>query len=186
MKWKGEFIAGAILLTCSGCLWPFGANKPVVSGSVPAPAISVEVLQPKILANGGKLVFIPFTAGADAEAGRPLDRLSLMIVKGASEALRGGSSLIQMIDQGDPNAADMVLDGHIEEFRSAKGGNLVGMGKRPGVVVIKAEVRARHTNAVLARISGRREFRDNKQTEPLALDVGRQIAVRLIEEEKRP
>jgi hypothetical protein len=186
MKLKYILISGAILLTSSGCLWPFGSNRSSVSGSVPAPAILVEILQPKILANGGKLVFIPFTAGADAEAGQQMDRLSLMIVKGASDAFQEGPSSIQVIDQGDPDAADMILEGHIEEFRSVRSRKPIGLGKIPGVVVIKAEVRARHTNEVLALISSRREFRDNRKVESLALDVGRQIAEQLIQQESRP
>jgi hypothetical protein len=184
MRSKRLIMAGAILVLCSGCLWPFNSKKPSSNSNHPS-AISIDLVKPEQFVKSGKLVFIPFTAGADAEAGQSLDRLSLMILKGASEAFQGGSSSIQMIDQGDPDAADMVLDGHITEYRSPRR-KFTGIGKEPGVLAFEAELRGRRSDEVLARISGRREFLDNKKVEALAYDIGSAIAEQLIREGGRP
>jgi hypothetical protein len=185
MKWQQLLLSAVLLVWCSGCLWPFTSAKPVSLTTTPT-AIQVEVLRPDLLAKYGKLAFIPFAAGVDAEAGPQLDHLALVMVKGASDMLKDSSSSIQMIDQGDPDTADMVLDGHIEDFHASGGWTTMGPGKKAGVLVIKAEVRDRRTNEILALISGRKEFRIAKEAEALAYSIGSEIAGQLIQPKSRP
>ena len=186
MKWQQLILSVAFPVVLSGCLWPFRSTMPSASSNTPASSILVEVLRPDLLAKGRKLVFVPFTAGVNAEAGQRLDRLALMIVKGASDTFQGISSPIQMIDQGDPDAADMVLEGRIEDFQTSGGWKALGIGRKDGVMVLKGEVRERLTNEILVLISGRREFREAKDADAVAYDVGHGIAEQLIQEESRP
>jgi hypothetical protein len=91
-----------------------------------------------------------------------------------------------MIDQGDPDAADMVLEGHIEEFQTSGGWTAIGIGKNAGALVIKGAVRDRRTNEILVLISGRREFQKAVAVEAVAYNVGHEIAEQLIQQESRP
>jgi hypothetical protein len=185
MKWQRSLSTMVFLVCFSGCLWPFHSARPVTLTNIPA-AILVEVLRPDRLDKEGKLVFIPFSAGLNAEAGPQLDHLALMMVKGASEAFQKNASPIQMIDEGDPNAADMVLEGHIEEFHTRGGWTAIGIGRKTGALVIKGEVRDRRTNEIVVLITGRREFRKVKEAETVAYNVGHEIAEQLVQPESRP
>jgi hypothetical protein len=115
-----------------------------------------------------------------------LDHLALLIVKGAADAFQKIPSPIQMIDQGDPDAADMVLEGHIEEFHTSGGWTAIGIGKKNGVLAIKGEIRDRRTNEILVLITGRREFLKVQEAEAVAYTVGSEIAEQLIQQESRP
>jgi|GEM_PF-2524655 len=184
MKWQHLFLPAVFLIGCSGCLWPFSSVKSVPLTNATT-AIRAEVLRPDLLAKDRKLVFIPFAAGVNAEAGPQLDHLALMMVKGASDMLKNNPSSIQMIDQGEPDTADMVLDGHIEDFHSRGGWTAMGIGKKAGVLLIKGEVQDRRTNDVLVLISGRKEFREAKEAEAVAYNIGQEIAEQLIQQESQ-
>ncbi len=169
------------LFALSGCIWPFQGVKPALPVSEGEPSISVDVLQPELLGKGGKLAFIPFTAGVNAEAGPALDRLALLVVKGASDVL-SASSLFQILNGAESGQADLILEGRIEEF-TAFAGSFLGMGRKDGVIRIKAELRARRTGDVLAIVSSRDHFERNKNSDLIAYDIGRAIAQDLSKKE---
>lgn len=111
----------SLLLICSfvlsGCFWPFAARKGQTELVRAGDGISVEVLDPALLSDGGRICFMLFSAGADAAAGEALDHVSLMMLKGFSDGLSPGGRFT-LVSCNDANAADIVIRGHIDEFRT--------------------------------------------------------------------
>jgi len=173
MKKISVVISLFVLLGLSGCLWPFsGGHKNPEAGVVPV-SVSVEVLNPARLKTGGKLYFAPFSAGVDAPAGEAIDRMALMMVKGASDILATGSRFV-LVSGDDAASADIVVRGRIETFRP-KGGF-----KRGVVMEVRGDVRGAHGEEVLALIYDHRDAADAlKSADQAAYAVGYAIGEKL-------
>ncbi len=159
-------------LAVSGCVWPFSGGR--VRPAPPAEGVSVEFIGPdSSMQAGGKIYFMPLAAGADAEAGEALDRLALMIIKGFADALAGGGKFVLTTD----NDADMVVIGHIDEFRTR------GRFKKTASLKVTAElhkVNAGAGTSVVARIHGRRQVPGvKKDIDRAAYDIGYGAGARL-------
>ena len=75
-----------------------------------------KIIKEDVLRKGGTLVILPFKAGENAVASPQLDRVALMIVKGAIDYLNDEKTpftLLTTQDQGEP---DLVIDGYINDF----------------------------------------------------------------------
>lgn len=137
--------------------------------------VSVEVIRDDLWAAGGELIFIPFTSGANTEAGAVVDRISLMIVKGTADVLTEKPGVFKYIFDGDAENARFVLEGRIEEFDTASRWRWIGIGKKKGTLKVKGEVRDRLSGALVAMISGVKTFVNVKDSELAAYGLGRVI-----------
>jgi hypothetical protein len=166
-----------LICTTSGCFWPFTSQKRVESVPAVSDGVSVEVLDAALLKKGGKLYFMPFSAGADAEAGDTLDRVALMMVKGVSDALSEGGSGFVLVDGQDAANADVVIRGHIEQFK------LQGTFKKTVLIKVRGDVRAvRENENIIALVYAERQAEDpGAGADKVAYDFGYAIARRISE-----
>jgi len=74
---------------------------------------SGKILDADRLRQGGKLVIVPFKAGAGVEANNDLDKISLMIVKGAAQAFKNQSPHFEILLSDNAQDADFVIEGHV-------------------------------------------------------------------------
>jgi|GEM_PF-994742 len=81
------------------------AVRPVVANG--------KVIQPQRLKRGGTLVIVPFSAGEGVAASAELDRVALMIVKGAADALQGDNRLFTVVFADQAANSDLAVQGHI-------------------------------------------------------------------------
>ncbi len=177
-----KLILSLILLVfaASGCFWPFRTQQRVPP-SAPAisDGVSVEVLDPSPLRRGGKFYFMPFSAGDEAEAGAVVDRVALMMIKGASDALAEGGGFV-LVSGDDAVNADIVLSGHIEQLKS------LGHFKKKLVMKARGDVRIQNPKgvqgAVVALVFSHSEARDRgKGMDQAAYNMGYAIAKKLME-----
>ncbi len=161
-------------LCCGGCLW--SGHGPASPSVLSAPdAVSVEVIRDDLWAAGGSVVFIPFTPGANAEACPVVDRLSLMIVKGAADVFTERGGKFSFITDGDAQKAQFVIEGRIEEFDTGSRWKAFGVGKKDVTLKIKGEVREHKTGEVVALIFGYKAFKKTKDSERVAYELGRSL-----------
>ncbi|MBF0486123.1 MAG: hypothetical protein HQL16_06390 [Candidatus Omnitrophica bacterium] len=152
------------------------SSNVVMSGK----GIDVQVLNPARLAEGGAVAFEPLKAGADAEATPLLDRFALLIVKGTADAFSEDNSLFKFVMPQDSSRADMVLDGHIEEFRSPGSMDRLMMNNIVSVR-IKGNLLDVKTKEVIAVIDGHDTSRNNrKDIDKMAYDIGYAIGRELL------
>ncbi len=173
-----KYIVGLLILLClSGC--NFFSKRSVQSRLVQpvlGQEVAMTVIREDLWSTGGKLVFIPFIPGSRAEAGQLVDRLSLMILKGAIEAFSDKSGVFQLMTEEDVNLAELILDGRIEEFSLAGKWSGVGLGRKESTLTVKGEIRERRTGAVVAIIFASRSFKKLKDSDQVAYALGRAIA----------
>lgn len=75
---------------------------------------SAVVLRPSFLKKeGASLIVMPFTAGVGVEANKELERLSLMIVKGAIDTLNKEGTRFKILFAQEADQADFIIQGHI-------------------------------------------------------------------------
>ncbi len=163
-----------LLPAISGCLWPFAVKNKNVTGPLSSGAVSVGVLNPDLLMKGGKIYFLPFSAGVDAQAGEALDRLSLMMVKGASDALEEGGRF-SLLPGDMAGNADITVKGRIETF-GPKGGFRRGL-----FMAVRGEVRLVRTNETMALIYGQKDIVNVKNgadqaAYAIGFDIGKKLS----------
>ncbi|NTV28510.1 MAG: hypothetical protein HGA80_00320 [Candidatus Omnitrophica bacterium] len=166
----------AACLLFGGCLW---SSKVIKSGQASEPGLSVEVLRPDILVKGGSLILEPFKAGPGAEATPELDRMALSIVKGAVDAMEGGSSRMYYKSPDSSGGADLLVEGHIEKVQAP--GFVDGLlFKKEAVFLVKADVRDVASREVVALVFGRRVVPDGSRGfQQAAYDFGRDMVLEL-------
>ncbi len=173
---KKTWILPAVLsLSLSGCFWPFSGGKSHVGQAPAGSGISVEVLDPSALSGGGRVSFMPFSAGADAEAGGTLDHLSLIMLKGFSDGLSQGSRFV-LVSGNDASGADIVIRGHIEELRTQ------GHLKKMASITVRGDARLSKNESVAAVIYARQKVPAVAgKMDQAAYDIGSAIAEKLSE-----
>lgn len=163
-----------------GCLWPFGAASQSGVEEAASLPVSVQILNAGLLSGGGEIAFIPFVAGAGAEAGPEVDRLALMIVKGAADAVNRAPSGLRVSTGDDLSGTKFVLDGHIEAFDTDVKWKWVGPGRGDITLKVKGELRDRATGEVVALIFGQKIFRKIKNADEAAYEIGQGIGEGLV------
>ena len=102
------------IIFLSGCF----AHAPLKSNGIAMPEVSGSVADVSKVRSGGKLGFVPFKAGPQAEDNEELDKLSLMLIKGIREGLQAHKAAFTVTDKAEE--ADFILEGYIEEFSRTK------------------------------------------------------------------
>ena len=166
--------AVVLMLTVCGCFWPFSSGHRRLVSTVVDDGVSLEVLNAGLLQKAKKIYFEPLSAGADAEAGEALDRLALMVIKGFSDDLAGGR--LVLVSGDDAASADIVIKGHIDEFK------VQGHLSKVVSMKIHADVRSVPQDEVLALFFAKREFKDKSgYVDQSAYNVGHVMAQKLLE-----
>ncbi|MBF0122294.1 MAG: hypothetical protein HQL21_02655 [Candidatus Omnitrophica bacterium] len=168
------FLFFLLIISFQGCLWPFNGAGKSAESLFP---VSVEILNESSFKREGAIVFVPFVAGPDAVAGAEVDRLALVIVKSAADALAYSPSTLRISTEEDLSGAVYVLDGRIEEFRLPSG---LALTRKNGVLRIKGELRRQDTGEVMALISGWKSFRKTQEVPQVASEIGQGIAEGLL------
>ena len=102
-------IAGLLLF--SGCAWISPKQELPVETSR---YVQLEkVIHPERIKDGGKLVVIPFRAGADVESTPELDKIALRIVKGVADKLEGQSPRFEVLLAEESRQAEFIIDGRV-------------------------------------------------------------------------
>lgn len=117
-------IAIFLLCFCAGCAWLKGGEKSAggLNAAVPETLSSGLISEGKVvnasaLARGGRLLVVPFTAGAGVEANEELDRATLMIIKGMADTLGENDPSFEVLSGEDASMADFILRGHVIRYR---------------------------------------------------------------------
>lgn len=118
LNYSRFFLFFLALLFVSGCAW-LGSSKNVVDQnrisedtSVAGPIVkTVSVIDAPRLEKGGKLLVVPFPAGANVVADERSDKIALMIVSGIADELKG--SHFQILNGANAQEAELVITGHV-------------------------------------------------------------------------
>lgn len=123
-----------ILFLLSGCAWLQPSRGISQEDTVTGQIVDVERLR-----KGGKLLVVPFQAGANVAANEQLDKVVLMMVKGIVNELQGSDIPIQILDTDDAKQADLVISGHVTGFVKPSKWKKVPL--RPGINKVNIEGR---------------------------------------------
>ena len=174
MNCRMTFFIFLLTVSLQGCFWPF--NGPGKSDG-DLTSVSVEILNGTAFKREGAIAFIPFVAGPDAEAGKEIDRLALVIVKSTADALAYSPSTLRVATEEDLSGAKYVLDGRIEEFIPPSG---FAWSRKKGMLRIKGELRRQDTGEVMVLIAGQKFFGIESLAEQSASEIGQEIAEGLL------
>ena len=78
--------------------------------------IAAKIVNREVFSKGGTLVVLPFKAGVGVSANQQMDRMSMMIAKGAIDYLveqKTPFTILTTQDQGNP---DLIIEGYIEDI----------------------------------------------------------------------
>lgn len=110
-------LIGALIL-CSGCAWlgffhhgaveERSARETSTAASFVKTGKGIDVGR---LRKGGKLLIVPFSAGANVVANERSDKIAMMIVTGTADELKG--SRFQILNDENAREADLIMTGHV-------------------------------------------------------------------------
>lgn len=164
-----------VLFTSPGCSQH--RLKPSAYGQAENPLKESRVFKPEKFATGGKLLVVPFSAGAGVAANDDLERVSLMIVKGIADALQEQGSRFTLVSSEGAPEADVVIKGRIVAM-ATKTGITKPWGKKPRRVTLSIEgsVLGVEEEDILAKFSQSKEFQGpDVRFEALAYEIGVEI-----------
>ncbi len=104
-----------ILLPLSACSF-FNKSQRVVNNDIPSYVHQGKVVDWDRLLKGGRLVIVPFYPGENVAATNDLERISLMIVKGVSEAIKQSNVPIEVLFAEEAAQADLKMTGLITKL----------------------------------------------------------------------
>ena len=107
-----------ILFFLSGCAWLGFFKNTVENGENPGETAvtnsfgkASKVMDAERLKKGGKLLVVPFPAGANVAANGRCDKIALMIVKGIADELK--ETRFQVLDDATAHESDLIMMGHV-------------------------------------------------------------------------
>lgn len=114
----------SIILCCSGCFSSVPKQTPPAADLSGSP--TGKIINRDVFAKGGTLVVLPFKAGEDVVASPQLDRMAMMIAKGAIDYLNEQKTPFTVLTTQDQGSPELVVEGYIEDMdRPGKLGRLV-------------------------------------------------------------
>ena len=116
MKYMLKGVALIILCCLFGC-----ASRPLAIHERPGREGLSKVIDVERLRKGGNLLIVPVRGGVGVVATEELDRVTLMIVKGASEYLQQNNTPFQILTASNANTADLIIKGHVTKFTKPGG-----------------------------------------------------------------
>jgi hypothetical protein len=117
-----RFLGLYLLILFLGCGCAARSQQGLPYQSLSGIGVQGKILQPDILAAGGKVLIVPFSAGVYTAASEELDRASLVMMRGMIDGLNDASGRFQVLDlvRGDGTQPDIVITGNIERFEVRK------------------------------------------------------------------
>lgn len=107
-----------ILFFASGCAWLGFSKNAVGNKNVLEEAASADpvvktgkIVAAERLRKGGKVLVVPFPAGANVAADERSDKIALMIVSGIADELKG--SRFQILNEANAHEAELIVTGHV-------------------------------------------------------------------------
>ncbi|MCA9407640.1 MAG: hypothetical protein KC733_03035 [Candidatus Omnitrophica bacterium] len=181
LNWKWVVF---ICFLIQGCGWFSRQSSPRIQNDIDK--AQYRIVNEKRLRAGGKLLVVPFRAGADVEANEELDHIALMFVKGLSEVLMENESPFEIVMADQAAAADFIIVGHIIDIdHSSRFGKWVGKKEKVSLSV-KGKLLERSTDKALFYFEDAREedrvLVDHKQ---LGYIVGHRIGEFLLKESQK-
>lgn len=137
---------------------------------------SGRIVQEGRLAEGGKLLIMPFTAGEGVAATEQLDRIALIVVKEISEIIMEKEVPLEILMAHNADDAEMTISGHIVKMDTTKGFKKWVLGKRKKLFGVEGKMIDLKTNKVILYFSHKRETKEKKESfEDLGLMIGQDI-----------
>jgi hypothetical protein len=152
------------------------AIEPVTQKTSPDSLFSGEVINLSKLRQGGKLAVIPFIPGENVEANETLDHARLHIIKSLADELKDNKPYFDVLDAGNANLADFLLEGRITEM--TKPGLVKKMipGKHKIKLSVKGQMVNRYTKSPIFVFSDTVVSKTGKETfDDLGQDIGQHI-----------
>ncbi len=165
-------IAWVVALILSGC-----AHTPVKTVTdEPSPSVTGSVVEPVLLAHGGKLALVSLKAGPQAEANNELDGISTAVLTGIKDSLDGQKTSSLHVIRTQDGQPDVVLEGYVQEFSQTSRLSRMMMHPNRGHLVLTGEIWLRTTGQRLLTFSADKKF-DPKKEKPMdvAYELGQNI-----------
>lgn len=133
------------------------------------------VIDKEALQKGGRLLIVPFKAGAGVAADEETNRISLMFVKGMSEAVESGFSF-KLASSVTAQDFDFILKGYITEISQSSGPKRWFSGSKRKSLGIEGKIVEYKTDHVVYHFSRRQVLEDKeKDLKSVAYDLGREV-----------
>ena len=112
------FLFFLVLIFIPGCAW-LGLSKNAVGNEKTSGDVVVadpfvkagNIIDAQRLEKGGKLLVVPFPAGANVVVNERTDKIALMIVKGIADELK--DPRFHVLDEATAHEAQLVITGHV-------------------------------------------------------------------------
>lgn len=173
-------LIGALIL-CSGCAWlgffHHGAVEERSARETSTAASFVKMgkgIDVGRLRKGGKLLIVPFSAGANVVANERSDKIAMMIVKGVADELKG--SRFQILNDENAREADLIITGHVTGTgKPSQWSRWLLQASRNIVTVEGSMVDAASKSTVLVFTHSARSSAREKDHTRLGYDIGKDI-----------
>ena len=133
-----------------------GGKPKVVSTKVEA-IQSAKIIDLKQYQKGGKLVIVPFSAGAGVEASKDSDRIALKIVQGMVEVLHEQSSQFTVVLGEAAHETDLVLRGYITGLQNPRLKDKFLLRGPKRMLMIRGKMTDRQTGEAIWVFTGKKE-----------------------------
>lgn len=171
------------LIVCPGCSF-FKPKKNIVQPPPPV-ILNGKIIQKERVAEGGRLLIVPFSPGETVEANAEFERVSLMIVKGVIETLQRQETPFTVLDDATAHTADLILKGRMLRMQERRVFKSWFRKKTVGKLSVEGMMIDRDTGDVLARFSADKSGADDAgKLDALGYAVGRDIGQLLLSELK--
>jgi len=178
VKYLKLFLISFVTICLGGCSW-FGWAAHKTPSVEFIDIVSVDIIQENVWILGGEMVFVPFTSGANAEAGRMVDHLALVMVKGFADYMSENPGVFKLLTAEEAQYSRFVIEGRIDEFNTGGKFKKLGIGKKETTLKISGEIRDRKTGEIVARINGNKSFQNINEADQAAEDMGFLIAAKV-------
>lgn len=113
-----QFLGRYLLILFLGCGCAARSPQGLPYQSLSGIGVQGKILQPDILAAGGKVLIVPFSAGVYTAASEELDRAALLMMRGMIDGLNDAGGRFQVLDlaRSDGDQPDIVITGNIERL----------------------------------------------------------------------
>lgn len=174
----------SILFFISGCAW-LGLSKNVVgnenaleetaSAASANPFVKTgKVVDAGRLEKSGKVLVVPFLAGANVAADERSDKIALMIVSGIADELKG--SHFQILNETNAHEAELIIAGHVTGTgKPSQWSRWLLQASRNIVTVEGSMVDAASKSTVLVFTHSARSSAREKDHARLGYDIGKDI-----------
>ena len=147
--WKYKyFLCFLLVFLCAGCSWLPGKTKVVQSEPVDR-FNTGKIVNATLLKEGGRLLIVPFSAGANVSADEELDSTALRIVQGIVHRLRDNKPYFDILLADNAEDADLFIEGHITKLYEPSFFAYWFLGKKKNIVDVSGRLTTRDTGEVI-------------------------------------